>query len=236
MKVAVTKTCLKKFNSCPSERVRPGFLWKVANARRVRIAKERKTRINDEFDKNRIPINEFDEKRSVLGGGSVEAILNSENLAAILDDPLTNSNELRNAALGLTNSNELHDDASVSVGEVIRIRVDFSDIVYCEGAKPKLKLNVASRALYESGSGMRSLIFILVTEASDETLSLDWEVETQSRSPLICDGLSFKPCSIVNANSLVVDTSFVDEIGNNLVESLSSQISISATEPSIVSI
>ena len=129
-----------------------------------------------------------------------------------------------------------HEGGVVGVGEVIRLRVIFSDKVFCKGRKPELSLNTYSNALYESGTGTKALIFVLQSKSLDVIQKLSWELVDGTDSPIICDHGSVQPCTVLNGNNDPVNLSFIDHGGNQIVPELSTVMEISSVNPTIVSV
>ena len=117
-----------------------------------------------------------------------------------------------------------HDGGVIGIGEVIRLRVYFSDKVFCTGQKPEILLNTASTAIYESGTGTKVLTFVMQTTIADAIQTLSWTLFDDTNSAIICAESSALPCSIANGNHDLVDLSFVDNEGNALIPPLSPSI------------
>lgn len=125
----------------------------------------------------------------------------------------------------------------MGVGEVIRLHVTFSDRVYCQGDL-KLRLNTNSRAVYESGTGTKKLIFVLKTKLQDVTKRLNWEINYNDKTAFICDPNSRSgSCSIINGNHENVDLALVDDHGQfSVSHPLSPAIEVSSISPRIISV
>ncbi len=119
---------------------------------------------------------------------------------------------------------------------MVRFEVNFSDNIYCEGAKPELHLDIVSNAIYESGCGTKTLVFSLLTTVSDETSRIQWNLVSASRSAIICDEAAQNPCKIVNSGGALVNTAFADGMGNNLVAPFGNNVTISTAVPSVISV
>ncbi len=128
------------------------------------------------------------------------------------------------------------ESSSVSLGEVIRLDVTFTDAVFIDGEIPKLLLNTNSTALYESGTSTSTLTFLFITSDSDVTEALDWRVPSDQNTPIICSHFTARPCSIVNANNLDVDLNVTDSDGQATIQPVEPQKKIDSTVPSINSV
>lgn len=153
------------------------------------------------------------------------------SLSPLVIDTITNAPQTVVESISL-----LHEGGTVGIGEVIRVRIYFSDEVFCEGRKPELSLSSESNALYESGTGTKVLIFVLRTSILDTVQHLAWELIDGTKSPILCDPDAFQPCMILNGNEDHADLSFVDNTGNPILEALSPTIDISLTVPAIISV
>lgn len=129
-----------------------------------------------------------------------------------------------------------HDGGIVSIGEVVRMQVTFSDKVFCDGMMPKLSLNTLSNAHYEGGTGTSTLTFVFQTSVSDVVPELSWQLVNGTYSPIICEANANPPCTILDGNGDPVDLSFVDHEGNQIVPELSTPMQISSLRPNILSV
>lgn len=120
----------------------------------------------------------------------------------------------------------LCENTIVTIGEVLRFQVTFTDAVWFVGEIPKLQLNTNSTASYESGKGTSVWIFRFVTSNNDITEGLNWSLLQGKNAPIHCDPNDLRPCSIANANDVSVDLSVVDEVTQST--------SIPAIDPTII--
>lgn len=127
-----------------------------------------------------------------------------------------------------------HHEGIVAVGEVIRILVDFSDRVYCQG-RPQIKLNTESGAFFESGSGTKQLTFVMYTTLADVIDVLNW-VSDENGSAVICQNSYYEKCSIVNGNDDAVNLSFEDENAVPKIAALAPSVQISSMQPKVIAI
>lgn len=135
----------------------------------------------------------------------------------------------------ISNISILHQEQVVSIGEVIRIQVTFTDDVYLRGTSPQLNLNTNSSALYESGSGTTIFTFVFTTSIDDVINELNWKTLDGKTTPIICDRFSLRPCLMTNANEDYVDLATEDTHGN-VISDLIPKMKIDSTTPRVLSI
>ena len=126
----------------------------------------------------------------------------------------------------------LHQSQIVTIGEVLRIQVTFSDEVSFRGNPPELNLNTNSNAIYEYGSGTTIFTFVLIPKNNDIIQSLNWNIIDENKSPIICDKNASRPCSMMNKNNQYVDLQVETGVGYDIKEMIPT-VQIDSSIPSI---
>ena len=126
----------------------------------------------------------------------------------------------------------VHENEVVTMGEVMKIQVFFTDIVNIFGERPALYLNIDSIASYESGNGTSILTFRFIASSKDVTEGLNWQLIPGENTPIYCNSNGAKPCKLINDNGVDVDLNVLNQNGP-IIDSIEPLVVIDSAVPLI---